>query len=93
MSIKTAIDSIFSSEDGKTYGICIKDYIKNVVSPTADGANVNLGVDSGVLTLMKHEREWLVNIHCIIHSLELALKDVIILFNDWTAFIKICGIF
>ena len=77
MSIKTAIDSIFSSEDGKTHRICINDYIKNVVSATADGANVNLGVYSGVLTQMKHEREWLVNIHCVNHRLELALKDVI----------------
>ena len=50
------------------------DYIKHVVSATADGANVNFGVVNGVLTQLKAEREWLVIVHCINHRVELGIK-------------------
>ena len=78
-SIKAAIDSIFqqgSEENGNQNGpIPLADYREKVVSATADGANVNMGIYSGVLTQMKQERDWLVIIHCANHRLELALKD------------------
>ena len=45
------------------------------MSATADGASVNFGVHNGVLTQLKIERPWLVNIHCVNHRLELAIKD------------------
>ena len=44
------------------------DYIKHVVSATADGANVNFGVVNGVLTQLKAEREWLVTVSIIVLS-------------------------
>ena len=78
-SIKAAIDGIFCEGDGKVQGdpVPLGDYKTKVVCATADGANVNVGVYSGVLTRMKNEREWLVTIHCVNHRLELALKDVV----------------
>ena len=62
-SIKAAIDSIFqqgSEDNGNQNGaIPLGGNREKVVSATADGANVNLGVYSGVLTQMKQERDWL----------------------------------
>eukprot|EP00112_Aurelia_sp_Birch-Aquarium-sp1_P000486 Seg10468.1 transcript_id=Seg10468.1/GoldUCD/mRNA.D3Y31 product="Zinc finger protein 862" protein_id=Seg10468.1/GoldUCD/D3Y31 len=81
-SIKAAIDGIFKKtgeNDEHTVNgpVPLSDYRTKVVSATADGANVNMGVYSGVLTQMKREREWLVTIHCVNHRLELALKDAV----------------
>lgn len=79
-SIKAAIDGIFQQagddDDHAVNGmIPLSDYRTKIVSATADGASVNMGVYSGVLSQMKREREWLVTIHCVNHRLELALKD------------------
>ena len=80
-SIKATIDSIFqqgSGDNGNQNGaIPLGGYREKVVSATADGANVNLGVYSGVLTQMKQERDWLVIIHRANYRLELALKDAV----------------
>ena len=81
-SIKAAIDGIFQKageddEHAVNGPVPLSDYRTKVVSATADGANVNMGVYSGVLTQMKREREWLVKIHCVNHRLELALKDAV----------------
>ena len=87
-SIKAPIDSVFvcgneDDENSVRGPIPLSDYNTKVVSATADGANVNVGVYSGVLTQMKNEREWLVVIHCVNHRLELALKDVVKGFNHF----------
>ena len=64
-SIKAAIDNIFCEGDGvKVQGpLHLLDYQTKLVCATADGANVNVGVYSGVLTQMKNEREWLATIY------------------------------
>ena len=50
-------------------------YCNSVVSATADGAAVNMGVINGTLTQLSHERPWLLKIHCVNHRIELAVKD------------------
>ncbi len=40
----------------------------------ADGANVNFGHLSGLLTRIGKEREWLLKVHCANHRVELAVK-------------------
>ena len=47
-ALKNAIDSIFK-EDGKI-PMAEEDYVTRLVSSTADGANVNMGELSGLLT-------------------------------------------
>lgn len=61
-SIKAAMDSVFASgceddENSVKGPIPLVHYNTKVVSATADGASVNFGVYSGVLTQMKNERE------------------------------------
>eukprot|EP00057_Strongylocentrotus_purpuratus_P009058 XP_011663532.1 PREDICTED: zinc finger protein 862-like [Strongylocentrotus purpuratus] len=46
------------------------------VASAADGAAVNFGERSGILTRFQQEdAPWLIKMHCIAHRLELALKD------------------
>ena len=80
-SLKTALDSLFGEadeENNQTAGnIPLPDCMTKLVSATADGANVNLGIYRGAITQMKHERPWLVSIHCVNHRLELAIKNAV----------------
>ena len=73
LSLKQALDSVFQMGN-----IPLEDYETKLVSATSHGANVNLGIYNGALTMMKHERPWLVTIHCANHRLELALKDAVV---------------
>ena len=73
-SIKEAIDSVFDDEDGNI-PMDGQKYHDKLVSATADGANVNIGIYNGVLTQLQRERQWLISIHCVNHRLELAIKD------------------
>ena len=68
-ALSKAIDSIF----GPSGNIPLKDYRTKLVSCTADGANVNFGHLSGLLTPMSRERE-LLKIHCVNHRIKLAVK-------------------
>lgn len=69
-SLKNAIDSIF----GPFGNIPLADYDTKLVSCTADGASVNFGHISGLLTRISRERDWLLKIHCANHRVELAVK-------------------
>ena len=51
------------------------DFQKKIVSCTADGASVNFGQHTGVLTQIKRDRPWLLTIHCVNHRVELAVKS------------------
>ena len=70
-SLKAGIDSIFS-EDGQ---IPMASFRTKLISITSDGASVNTGKISGLMTRFASDREWLVKIHCINHRVELAVKD------------------
>ena len=69
-ALKRAIDSIF----GPQGNIPLTDYLTKLVSCTADGASVNMGHISGLLTRLGHDRDWMLKIHCANHRIELAVK-------------------
>ena len=71
-SLKKAIDNIFENRSN----IPIEDYQLKLISLTTDGASVNTGKTSGLMTRMEveDERHWLIKIHCINHRVELAAK-------------------
>jgi hypothetical protein len=71
-NLKKSIDDVFKNQ------VCLpqENYTKCLSSATADGASVNTGIYSGLLTRMKNDgRDWLLSIHCISHRVELAIKD------------------
>ena len=72
-SLKKEIDSIFF-KDGKIH---VKKYETKLVSLTADGASVNTGRISSLMTRFALERDWLLKIHCINHRVKLAIKDAL----------------
>ena len=70
-AIKSGIDYVFLQEmklSDDAYSTCL-------IGATADGASVNMGKYSGILTRFKKERPWLITIHCVNHRMELAAKD------------------
>ena len=70
---KEGLDSIFNVETGP---IPCAEYTKKLISCTADGASVNFGQYTGLLTRMADDgRPWLVKIHCANHRIELAVKN------------------
>ena len=70
-NLKSAVDDVFK----KTLHLDETEYRVGLVSSTADGAAVNFGKYSGLLTRMKTDRPWLMTIHCVNHRTELAVKD------------------
>ena len=48
---------------------------ESCIAGGTDDAAVNFGCKAGVLTRIKADVPWLVQIHCVAHRLELALKD------------------
>ena len=72
ISLKKGVDSLFESGN-----VPLLDYQTKLTSATSDSANMNLGIYSGALTMIKENRPWLITIHCANHRLELALKDAV----------------
>ena len=72
-ALKDGIDGIFT-DDG-IFKINSEDYKLKLVGCTADGASVNFGQHTGLLTRLDEERGWLIKIHCANHRTELAVKD------------------
>ena len=70
-ALKNGIDNIF----GEHGPLPLPDYNTKLISCTADGAAVNFGTKSGLLTRLDADRGWLINIHCSNHRIELAVKD------------------
>jgi hypothetical protein len=69
-NLKTTIDDVFQK------AILVQEYTKKVVSMTADGASVNTGKYNGLFVGMTSDnRPWLVGIHCVLHRVELTIKD------------------
>nr|XP_047135793.1 uncharacterized protein LOC124812788 [Hydra vulgaris] len=84
-SVTAGINSVFES-DNSFFKISTEDYIKKLVSATADNPNVNFGIKNGALTQLEKSCKWLLKILCINNRIELAIKDT---FKDVTEFIKI----
>ena len=70
-SLKKGTNSIFVEE----CKIPVTNYETKLVTLTTDDASVNTGRISGLITRFALGREWLVQIHCINHRIELAIKD------------------
>ncbi len=69
-NLKKAIDDVFQQI------IDVKQYREKVVCLTADGASVNTGHRNGLFAQMTADnRPWLLGIHCVLHRVELAIKD------------------
>jgi hypothetical protein len=85
-SLKLALDSVFITNNVTKAKIPLStaDYRTKLISATADGANVNMGIYNGALTQLKATRPWLVNIHCVNHRLELAIKDAMNQFKEFS---------
>ena len=81
-SLKLAVDTAFDENNGlvklpkNTYKYCM-------ISSTADGASVNFGKYSGLLTQQKENHPWLIMIHCVAHRAELALKDSLLKYKEF----------
>jgi len=59
-----------------------------LTATAADGASVNFGKKTGVLTQLQEQlAQWMIRLHCIAHRLELCLKDA---FKD-TYFTQVCS--
>ena len=54
-----------------------------MISSTAEGASVNFGKYSGLLTQQKENCPWLITIHCVAHRAELALKDSLLKYKQF----------
>lgn len=73
-AIIDGINSIFQDKKSKFY-MSSDEFQSKVVSATADGASVNFGQYSGVLSQLKEDRPWMLKIHCINHRVELSVKS------------------
>ena len=71
VSLKNGIDSIFKPKGP----LPCEDYNVKLVALTSDGASVNTGQITGLMTRIANEgREWLLKIHCVNYRVELAVK-------------------
>nr|XP_047137620.1 zinc finger protein 862-like [Hydra vulgaris] len=86
-SLKLALDSVFITNNVTLAKIPFStvQYRTKLISATADGANVNMSIYNGALTQLKATRPWLVNIHCVNHRLELAIKDAMNQFKEFSS--------
>ena len=65
--LKAAIETALKSHE--------LNVIDKLMFLASDGASVNSGLKSGLITLLKEEHPWVSFIWCVPHWLELALKD------------------
>lgn len=73
-NLKKTIDDVFL----ENLRIPQEDYQDRLVCAVPDGAVVNTGIYKGLLTQLMKKRPWLVKIHCILHCIELAVKDAML---------------
>jgi hypothetical protein len=68
----TLIRFLFSAlEDDAEY----PEWLDSLVNCTADGAAVNFGVHTGVISRVKRMKPHVIGLHCTAHRLELGLKN------------------
>ena len=71
-NLKHSIDDAFLSDK---LNLAPEIYAKHLISATADGASVNMGIYGGLIKKLSEERPWLIGIHCVNHRMELAVKE------------------
>ena len=80
-NLKSCIDDCFLEK----LHITRETYTKIMVSCTSDGAAVNTGIYNGLLTQMKNDsRPWFIPMHCVSHRLELAIKDSLLQYKEFS---------
>ena len=62
--------------------MCVKDFNTKLVGVCCDGASINLSEHRGLAALLRADSLWLVAMHCLIHCIELAIKDAFIRVGD-----------
>ena len=72
-SVEKGITHIFSDAGG--IPLDIEDCKMKLVHCAADGASVNFGAKTGLMTGLSVQWPWLIKIHCINHCVELAIKE------------------
>ena len=57
----------------------LEDWKTRVVGFGSDGASVMIGCENGLSTKLRRDQgiNWLVNVHCLAHGLELAAQDAL----------------
>ena len=71
-NLKKAIDDTMRND----LGVDEEAYKRKLVSMTADGASVNIDYADDLFVKMAADgRPWLLGIHCVLHRVELAVKD------------------
>ena len=81
-SLKLAVDTAFD-KNNELVKLPENTYKYRMISSTADGASVNFGKYSGLLTQQKQNRPWLITIHCVAHRAKLALKDSLLKYKEF----------
>ena len=74
-SLKKGTDNIF--EDKGRVPLKEDGYKHKIVSCTSDGASVNFGRNTGIMTRLAVDPPWLIRIHCTNHRIELAVKGAL----------------
>ena len=75
-SIEKGITHIFS--DAVSIPLDVKDFKMKLVCCTSDGASVNFGAKTGLMTRLLVQQPWMIKIHCVNHRVELAIKEAIV---------------
>ena len=74
-SLKKGIGNIF--EDKGRVPLKEDEYKHKIISCTSDGASVNFGRNTGIMTRLAVDPPWLIKIQCTNHRIELAVKGAL----------------
>ena len=69
------MDNIF--EDKRRVPLKEDEYKHKIVSCTSDGASVNFGRNTSIMTRLAVDPPWLIRMHCTNHRIELAVKGAL----------------
>ena len=86
-SLKKGITHIFC--DAGSIPLNVKDFKMKLACCMSDGASVNFGAKTGLMTRLSVQRSWMIKIRCVNHHVELAIKEAIFKqnFTKWMIFI------
>ena len=74
-SFEKGITHIF--RDAGSIPLDVEDFKMKLVCCTSDGASVNFGAKTGLMTRLSVQRPWVIKIHCTNHRVELAIKQAL----------------
>ena len=74
-SLEKGITHIFS--EAGSIPLDVEDFKMKLVCCTPDGASINFGAKTGLMTWLSVHRPWMIKIHYVNHRVELAIKEAI----------------